>query len=50
LDNFHSIYEKRLIKFVRSQQLVIKDKINNEENLSRVEQEYEELLPNMKNH
>jgi type III restriction enzyme len=44
LDNFYSIYEKRLTKFIRSQQLTIEDKKKKEEKLSKVEQEYEELF------
>lgn len=44
LENFESIYEKRLTKLIQAQQLVIQDKIDREEELSKQEQEYKELL------
>jgi len=44
LDNFESIYEKRLTKFIRSQQLQISAKIDSKEKLSKIEEEYQELF------
>lgn len=44
LDNFESIYEKRLTKFIRSQQLQISAKIDSNEKLSKIEEEYKELF------
>lgn len=44
LNNFESIYEKRLTKFIRSQQLQISAKIKSEEKLSKSEEEYKELF------
>ncbi|MDR0659928.1 MAG: hypothetical protein LBG19_03820 [Prevotellaceae bacterium] len=44
LDNFESIYEKRLIKFIRNQQLQISAKIDSKEKLSKIEEEYQELF------
>lgn len=44
LDNFESLYEHNLMKFIQSQQLQIKDKIKNDEKLTKVEEEYQELF------
>ena len=44
LDNFESKYEHNLMKFIQSQQLQIKAKINNDEKLTKVEEEYKELF------
>jgi DNA or RNA helicases of superfamily II len=44
LDNFESIYEKRLTKFIKSQQLQISAKLDSNEKLSKVEEEYQELF------
>ena len=44
LDNFESIYEKRLAKFIRSQQLQISAKVESNEKLSKAEEEYKELF------
>ena len=44
LDNFESLYEHNLMKFIQSQQLQIKDKIKNDEKLTKVEEEYKELF------
>ena len=43
LDNFESIYEHNLMKFIQSQQLQIQEKIKNDEKLTKVEEEYKEL-------
>jgi type III restriction enzyme len=43
LDNFESIYEKRLTKFIKSQQLQISAKEESNEKLSKTEEEYKEL-------
>lgn len=44
MDNFESLYEHNLMKFIQSQQLQIKDKIKNDEKLTKVEEEYKELF------
>ncbi len=44
LNNFESIYEKRLTKFIRSQQLQISAKVESNEKLSKAEEEYQELF------
>lgn len=44
LDNFESKYEHNLMKFIQSQQLQIKAKIDNDEKLTKVEEEYKELF------
>ena len=44
LDNFESKYEHNLMKFIQSQQLQIKAKINNDEKLTNAEEEYKELF------
>lgn len=44
LDSFESLYEHNLMKFIQSQQLQIKDKIKNDEKLTKVEEEYQELF------
>ena len=44
LDNFESLYEHNLKIFIQSQQLQIKDKIKNEEKLTKAEEEYKELF------
>lgn len=44
LDNFESVYERRLTKFIRSQQLQISAKIESDEKLSKAEEEYQELF------
>lgn len=44
LDNFESLYEHNLMKFIQSQQLQIKNKIKNDEKLTKVEEEYQELF------
>ena len=49
LDNFESIYEKRLTKFIKSQQLQISAKIESNEKLSQVEEEYKELFTEYEN-
>lgn len=44
LDSFESVYERNLMKFIQSQQLQIKDKLDKDEKLSKVEEEYKELF------
>lgn len=44
LDNFEAIYERRLTKFIKSQQLQISAKIESKEKLSKSEEEYKELF------
>lgn len=44
LDGFESKYEHNLMKFIQSQQLQIKAKIDNDEKLTKVEEEYKELF------
>lgn len=44
LDNFQSNYEKHLTKFIKSQQLQISAKIESNEKLSKVEEEYQKLF------
>jgi type III restriction enzyme len=44
LDGFESIYEHNLMKFIKSQQLQIQSKIDNNEKLSKLEEEYKELF------
>ncbi|HIS33808.1 MAG TPA: DEAD/DEAH box helicase family protein [Candidatus Avirikenella pullistercoris] len=44
LDDFESKYEHNLMKFIQSQQLQIKAKIDNDEKLTKVEEEYKELF------
>jgi type III restriction enzyme len=44
LKTFESIYEKRLTKFIKSQQLQISEKIKSKEDLSKAEEEYQELF------
>lgn len=44
IDNFESIYEHNLMKFIKSQQLQIQSKIDNKEKLSKLEEEYKELF------
>lgn len=44
LDSFESIYEHNLMKFIKSQQLQIQSKIDNNEKLSKLEEEYKELF------
>jgi type III restriction enzyme len=43
LDSFNSLYEERLDKFTKSQQFVVKHKIENNEELSKLEEENKEL-------
>ena len=49
LDNFESIYEKRLTKFIKSQQLQISAKEESNEKLSKTEEEYKELFAEYEN-
>ena len=44
LDNYESIYEHNLRTFIKSQQLQIQAKIDNNEKLTKLEQEYQELF------
>ncbi len=44
LDNYESIYEHNLRKFIKSQQLQIKAKIDSNEKLTKLEEEYQELF------
>ena len=44
LEKFESNYEKRLIRFIKSQQLQISAKIESNEKLSKTEEEYKELF------
>lgn len=44
LDNYESIYEHNLMKFIKSQQLQIKAKIDSNEKLTKLEEEYQELF------
>ena len=44
LDNYESIYEHNLRTFIKSQQLQIQDKIHNNEKLTKLEEEYQELF------
>lgn len=44
LNNFESVYERRLTKFIKSQQLQISAKIESKEKLSKSEEEYKELF------
>ena len=44
LNNFESVYERRLMKFIKSQQLQISAKIESKEKLSKSEEEYKELF------
>lgn len=44
LDNYESIYEHNLMKFIKSQQLQIKAKIDSNEKLTKLEKEYQELF------
>lgn len=44
LDHFESKYEHNLMKFIQSQQLQIKAKIDNDEKLTKVEEEYKDLF------
>jgi len=44
LKNFESNYEKRLTKFIKSQHLQISAKIESNEQLSKAEEEYQELF------
>jgi len=41
---FDSIYEKRLIKFIKSQHMQISSKIESDEKLSKIEEEYHDLF------
>ena len=49
LDKFESNYEKRLTKFIKSQQLQISAKIESNEKLSKTEEEYKELFAEYEN-
>mgnify|MGYP003583914250 FL=1 len=44
IENFSATFESRLTKYIKSQQNVIKNKLENNEKLSKIEQEYEELF------
>lgn len=44
LDSFESIYEHHLLTFIRSQQLQINKKKGSNEKLTKLEEEYEELM------
>jgi len=44
LDNFESVYEKRLTKFIKSQQLQISAKEGSNEKLSKTDEEYKKLF------
>ena len=44
LDNYESIYEHNLRKFIKSQQLQIQDKMKSNEKLTKLEEEYRELF------
>lgn len=44
LDSFSSTFERRLTKYIRSQQNVIQNKLKNKEELTKIEEEYEELF------
>ncbi|ULB33181.1 DEAD/DEAH box helicase [Proteiniphilum propionicum] len=49
LDSFEAIYERRLTKFIKSQQLQISAKIESKEKLSKSEEEYKELFAEYEN-
>ena len=49
LDSFEAIYERRLTKFIKSQQLQISAKIESKEKLSNSEEEYKELFAEYEN-
>ncbi|MBR3646978.1 MAG: DEAD/DEAH box helicase family protein [Paludibacteraceae bacterium] len=44
LDNYESIYEHNLMKFIKSQQLQIQDKMKSNVKLTKLEEEYRELF------
>lgn len=49
IENFVSTYETRLTKYIKSQQNVIKNKLDNNEKLSKIEEEYNELFAEYEN-
>lgn len=49
LNSFESIYERNLTKFIRSQQLHILAKVESNEKLSKVEEEYQEIFVEYEN-
>lgn len=44
VNSFKSVYEDRLFRFIKSQQIQISEKIKNSEELSKAEEEYQELF------
>ena len=44
VNSFRSVYEDRLFRFIKSQQIQILEKIKNSEELSKAEEEYQELF------